>query len=273
MVHIPIFYINLAARPDRRAFMESQFQKLGLEAQRIEAVTPAELTAEQRDAYCNPARLYSMTERQYCCNLSHAQAWRALLESGVSTGLILEDDVILSSSLPRFLSALPIENLRFDIIRIETWPADPKRYRAADCWILPDIGLRECLSWDAGAAGYLAANEAAARLIDEPDLNVLLVDTLLFNPFGKVGRSLSVRHVDPGLCIQLMRLDANAPLSSSDLVDGVSEHRRVRNRRSLYRLARRLRGWTSYDLPKLLARLHQIGRRDVNSQNIRFQPD
>src|SRR5690606_32587268 len=36
---LPIFYINLAARRDRREFMESQLRAMGMAAVRIEAVT------------------------------------------------------------------------------------------------------------------------------------------------------------------------------------------------------------------------------------------
>ena len=43
-----IYYINLARRTDRRDFMEAQFQKLGLAATRIEAVTPADISEELR---------------------------------------------------------------------------------------------------------------------------------------------------------------------------------------------------------------------------------
>ncbi|WP_425430654.1 glycosyltransferase family 25 protein [Devosia naphthalenivorans] len=35
---LPIYYINLASRPDRREYMDGQLAKLGLRGQRIEAV-------------------------------------------------------------------------------------------------------------------------------------------------------------------------------------------------------------------------------------------
>ena len=38
---IPLYYVNLASRPDRREFMDAQFARVGLAATRIEAVTPA----------------------------------------------------------------------------------------------------------------------------------------------------------------------------------------------------------------------------------------
>jgi len=273
MAQIPVFYINLAARPDRRAFMESQLGKLGMEAKRIDALTPDDLTEEQRDTYCNPRQLHSMSERQYCCNLSHARAWGALLASRASVGLILEDDVILSASLPRFLVAVATQKPSLDVIRIETWPAGPKRYRSADYWALPEIGLRECLSWDAGAAGYILERDAALRLIDEPDLHTSLVDTMLFNPFGRVGRSLAVRQTDPGLCIQLMRSEPQASLASSDLAKGIVEYRGARDRNHGHRLLRRVNGWIGYDLPKSIARVKQIGWRDISTQSIPFSPD
>jgi hypothetical protein len=62
MQQVPVYYINLGARPDRRAFIEDQLAVLGLTGERIEAVSRADLTPEQKQAYCNPRRRWSMTE-------------------------------------------------------------------------------------------------------------------------------------------------------------------------------------------------------------------
>jgi hypothetical protein len=43
---LPVFYINVAARTDRRDFMESQFAELGIPVERIEAVLPDQIPAE-----------------------------------------------------------------------------------------------------------------------------------------------------------------------------------------------------------------------------------
>ena len=42
------YYINLDRRPERRASMEARFAALGIEHMRIAALTPADVTEEQR---------------------------------------------------------------------------------------------------------------------------------------------------------------------------------------------------------------------------------
>src|SRR5690242_19024849 len=96
-----IYYINMARRTDRRAFMEAQLAKLGLEATRIEAVTPETFLASAVTA--SRGRL---TPVALSCSLSHVKAAEALLASGDPCALILEDDAILSTRLPEFLAAL-----------------------------------------------------------------------------------------------------------------------------------------------------------------------
>src|SRR5207249_2273941 len=99
---LPVFYINVASRLDRRRFMEAQFASLGLSAERIEAATPSEISEPDRRAWCDPSRATWMTEGEFACNLSHLRAWALILERGLTHALILEDDAVLSASLPRF---------------------------------------------------------------------------------------------------------------------------------------------------------------------------
>lgn len=42
---LPIFFINMASRPDRLQHVEQQLDALGLTATRVEAVTPRDFSA------------------------------------------------------------------------------------------------------------------------------------------------------------------------------------------------------------------------------------
>jgi glycosyl transferase family 25 len=268
-----ITYINLADRTDRRGFMEKQFAALGLVATRLEAMTRADVSEGQRDRYCNPARRWSMTDGQFACNLSHIKAWRALLDSDAPRALILEDDARLSASLPRFLAAIDAQNITVPLIRIESWPTEARRYRAADVNVLPDITLRRCLEQDAGAAGYIVTRQAAARLIAAPELNTMLIDGFLYNPHGPVGRRIEVRQTDPALCIQLWREKSALPEAGGSLGAGLREHKRERKRHPLTKFTRQAEGWLTYDARRVAARIAQAGWRDVTEEIIGFRPD
>src|SRR3569833_23496 len=100
-----IYYINLDGRPDRRAFMEEQFARLGLKATRVRAITPTELTREQLDRHCNPSRGPWLEPGALCCSLSHLEVVRRVAGGSGSPALVLEDDVVISRTLPAFLDA------------------------------------------------------------------------------------------------------------------------------------------------------------------------
>src|SRR5690349_706446 len=108
MARPPIYYINLRDRTDRRAFMQGQFAKLGLDAVRVDAVSIASLTSEQLTLYCDESSSHYLRPPAAACTLSHVKCWEAFLAIPGSPqwALILEDDAVLSGALPAFLDDL-----------------------------------------------------------------------------------------------------------------------------------------------------------------------
>jgi glycosyl transferase, family 25 len=51
---LPLFYINLARRVDRRRFMEKQFAESGIAAERVEAFTPEEVPIASLARWTDP---------------------------------------------------------------------------------------------------------------------------------------------------------------------------------------------------------------------------
>ena len=196
----PIYYINLASRPDRRAHMEAQFAALGLSAQRIEAVTPAELSASDVALYCNPERRGLLRQNELACTLSHEKAWQALLDSGHDRALVFEDDAQLSSLLPAFLQEA--ETIDVDLIRLETTGIALRVFPVLSTGA-SGIALRPFRSTPLGAAGYIIRAEAARRIIGHPGLRRRQVDLAIYSPFEEPGALLSRLLVDPALCRQL----------------------------------------------------------------------
>lgn len=101
---LPIFYINLASRPDRREFMERQLAELGLIGHRIEAVTADEISDADAERYCNSGKPTFLRKRELACTQSHERAWTAMIDGDHAVALILEDDAELSPLLPAFLN-------------------------------------------------------------------------------------------------------------------------------------------------------------------------
>ena len=215
----PIYYINLATRPDRREFMERQFSALGLTVERINAVTPTDLTDDQKRRFCDPRRFPWLSEAELSCSLSHVRAFEAIIASGEPFGVVLEDDVVLSVRLPDFLAKFTAAPHEVDILRLE---ADLKSLN-----ISPDephriggVSLHKVLSWSSGAAGYVISRRGALRAIETNWIRETPADEALFNPFKPLLRgNLVLLLSDPALCIQTERLES-ATGHASDLVNG-----------------------------------------------------
>ena len=217
---LPIYYINLASRQDRREFMERQLAALGLAASRIEAVTADEIEPADADRYCNPAYPSFLRKRELACTLSHERAWRAMLEGGHAAGLFLEDDAVLSPLLPSFLQEASA--IDADLIRIEK--SNRIRVYPARGTGVSGIAVREFRSTPMGAAGYVLKASAVRRLLGHSGLRTQPVDVALYNPFDDPGASLTRVITEPALCRQLGTHDPKAAAGRSDLA-----HDRVRH--------------------------------------------
>jgi glycosyl transferase, family 25 len=217
MASIPIFYINLAGRTDRRRLMEGQFQALGLAARRIEAVTPAELTPADLARYGDPQRLHWLTPTEISCSLSHLKAMRAFTAGGAPHAVIFEDDVVLSPSLPGFLTAFEAAPPAFGLVKLETFD-EPLRLKPGNEGEIAGVALRRGFGGSSGSAGYIVSRRAAEIILGRDDLCRASADRALFNPHEPLGRHVTMRLADPGLCIQEHRLPGRSPTGNvSDL--------------------------------------------------------
>lgn len=219
---LPIFYINMSTRPDRRAYMETQLAALGLLVQRIEAVTPSDISADDLRQFCNPEQPSFLRPNELGCTLSHERAWRSLIESGADRALILEDDIELSDLLPAFLAE--VDGIDADLIRIETTGARTRVYPATQTGP-SGISVRPFRSTPMGSAGYVISARAARRLVGDTAVRQRQLDLALYSPFANPGKSLSRVLADPALCRQLNMTDQKAhEIARSDIAGIVVSH-------------------------------------------------
>jgi len=193
---IRIFYINLDRRDDRREFMEGEFGRLGLPAERMAAVTPDALPPLLPG---HRPRSRGLTEEELACSCSHRKAWERVLALGLPHALIMEDDVVLSARLPAFLKALRSMPEGVEIIRLETRLDRIRADRVTDT--IAGIELRRPLSAQWGMAAYVITAECARRLLSDPRFFDVAIDHLFLDPDGPFFSSVEVRQCFPGLCI------------------------------------------------------------------------
>ncbi len=215
---IPLYYVNLASRPDRRDFMDAQFARVGLAARRIEAITPAAIAPEIVERHCGAPRPDQFSPLQLACNLSHQAAWRAFLAEGGAHGVFFEDDGMLSERLPAFLRQLASGfPPGVDLVRFET-ALRPVRLGSRRLH-LGEFELRRMLGSDIGTCGYAMTRSLAERLLADSRLNDQVIDAYLFSRSGPLVHRHRVLQLVPALTVQLAILDGTLAtgVGASDL--------------------------------------------------------
>ncbi len=195
----------MAAREDRRDYIERHLRELGLVGERVEAITPADF-----DATAEGGRLAA---REVACSLSHMRAWRT---DGWT--LVLEDDAVLSRRLPRFLEAFANAPPTADLIQMQAHLMRRTRVFPPVAQ-LAGVDLRPFRSNHFGAACYLISPNGARYLAEKGDPRLLPIDGILFDKSKEPARSLRSLVADPALALQLEHVDPARPEARSDVVE------------------------------------------------------
>ena len=219
----PLYWVNLAARADRRAHMEAQLASLGMEHRRVEAYGPADvLAAGGRIRLQGGER---RTASELACLCSHLEAVRRAwfdARAGDKTattpgwGLVAEDDLVLRRSYDyaRVASGAPegAELLQLSVMHS----------RALDASWTPDVRSlwRAWIPWHYGAQLYmvrldlveerlrllgldpeLPVHEQAAGVLDLRAVSgsVPVADDLLFRLFRTYNTRVPLSSGDVGL--------------------------------------------------------------------------
>ena len=228
----PIFYINLDTRPDRRAFMEGQFARLGLTAQRIEAATPADVPPEVIEHGTGRSNPWPMTSGELAVSYSHRRFWEALIASGQPSALVLEDDTVLHPTLPALLSSGPLRRCDTGLLRLET-TGNPVHVGTHGVRLTEGLTAHRLLGNTYGSAAYMLNAALAARMLRDPRWNRVEIDRYLFGRGGPHLFASRVKQVVPAPCIQLNFVEPGGT-ARSDVIAGRIE----REARPLGRIAR-----------------------------------
>ncbi|WP_417310071.1 glycosyltransferase family 25 protein [Devosia sp.] len=209
MAQLPIFYINLARRTDRRHFMEDQFVRLGITAERIEAATLAEVTQSDLRPFADPHHPWAITPSEVACRLSHQRAWELMLQRGLRSAVILEDDVVLGAAFPRIVESQEIDLFGADILRLE---CSNKRVRLGSirATLAERFTARAMLSSDICAGAYIITAAMAQKSLSDSRLSALSIDGYLFMRRGGVVPNGALMQLDPAPCAQLHFLSSDA---------------------------------------------------------------
>jgi glycosyl transferase family 25 len=210
---LPVFYINLSTRPDRRVFMEQQLERLGIVAERIEAATIGEVPQSLIDIHSSRQLAFPVSVGDLACGLSHQSVWRRMAELRVPAAVVLEDDAMLSDTVLPFLAADILQRLNADLVHLET-----RRSRVCLGPPRTEIGairVHELQSSHMGAAAYIVSQSIAEASLRHPLVNMMGVDRFLFGRGGPHLLCSKVLQLYPSPAVQLDRLDTTEVTKSA----------------------------------------------------------
>jgi len=186
--------INLAKAVDRMEFQIKQLNSMGVEFERLSAISADDLDEDLYQQY------YSTWERplrkaEVACFFSHKNAWEKVIKYD-SPMLIIEDDAYISPILPCVLKGL--ENITdIDYVTLEI-RGRKKIIAKKPKYEFCAISLIRLYQDRTGAAGYVLWPSGAKKLIKRFNIgNMALADA-----FINLTYSLNMYQVEPAILIQ-----------------------------------------------------------------------
>lgn len=121
---LKIYYINLDRATERRASMEEQIQRLGLEVTRVPATSVENLDPEMNAWYDVELRRreysYDLRPAEHACLQSHMRTLKMFLESDASYAIVLEDDSELTEKFVEGVKYLLERTSGWEIVRLQS---------------------------------------------------------------------------------------------------------------------------------------------------------
>jgi len=184
--------------------MELQFSAQNLKFSRISAVNGL---GDENIGF--QGETLELTKPEFACYLSHLKAYEALIDSGDSHGLIVEDDMVLSQNFADILAKTSFFDQQNTIVRLETpfqctyrkpvllgWT---RRAKTGFCT------LARLYSKTALLGAYVISQDLAARILRDYHQPKLAIDKLLL---GKnMAHAPVVLQIDPPQAVQMRFLD------------------------------------------------------------------
>ena len=192
-----IICISLSDQHDRRAFMTSQLNAIGVPFQIMDAVR-VNLDTGWPEAYDRKARLrYAPSDLragEAGCYLSHQQCWQLFLKSDNDLCCILEDDVRLKDDFLQTVEALCASRDSWDLVRLfGVFQRSFKKLQR----IYGDHYLVDYLTKQPnGTQGYLMNRYAAKKLLSHTSKMIYAIDESIDREWE---HRLRMRGLDPAV--------------------------------------------------------------------------
>ena len=233
---IPVYVINLARSPERRAFMAESLAQAGVAPEFVAAVD---------GRACRSTRTpRNLSRAETALVLSHRKAWRRLLRSDDDHAVVLEDDAHVGEGFAALVAA-DWRDLAFDAVKLETL--------FDRVWIArrgPSIAGRELRRLGAehlASAGYVVSRAGARKLLSLTRPLGEAVDHTLFGRASVFEGRIVAYQLVPAAVVQdnllpdvAARREIATTLHEGDRLAAAAKRDKPRGVKRLRREARRL---------------------------------
>uniref|UniRef100_A0A8C2EHT1 procollagen galactosyltransferase n=1 Tax=Cyprinus carpio TaxID=7962 RepID=A0A8C2EHT1_CYPCA len=189
-----VFMINLKRRADRRERMLRALREQEIDCKIIAAVDGKAMNISEIHAmgihmlpgYSDPYHGRPLTRGELGCFLSHYNIWKEIVDRGLKTSLVLEDDlrfeIFFKRRLQNLMSEVESEGLDWDLIYIGRKRMQVDRREKA----VPNIRNLVEADYSYWTLGYMMSLQGAKKLLEaEPLSKMLPVDEFLPVMFNK----------------------------------------------------------------------------------------
>lgn len=196
------YLINLALSLDRLEYMASQFNRLGLQFVRVEAVNGRALSAQYLASMNKFSKHWpvQLSPAEIGCFLSHRKCLEQVAANEDAFGAIFEDDIRISIGASNLLSSDHWIPHGADIVKIDSYGHEvliSRPVRTENAYSITHLRSRHLQT-----GGYIVSKEAARKLLLQMNRVPAPVDHFLFDPDDGPFNELAIYQVTPAICRQ-----------------------------------------------------------------------
>jgi len=221
---VKCYLINLERSQDRLAYMASQFNRMGLEFERVEAVNGRVMPEQELASFNTFSKIWPdpLSPAEIGCFLSHRKCLEIIATGIDAYAVIFEDDIKLSSGAAQLLPSDKWIPKDADIIKIDAYGHEVLISRSVASegpYAVARLRSRHLLT-----GGYVVSRDAARKLLPLMQKAPAPIDHFLFDPNDGPFDELNIYQITPAICRQ-------AGLEST-----IGKNRREQKRPALFRL-------------------------------------
>jgi glycosyl transferase family 25 len=230
---IPVYVINLARSPERRAFMVEGLARSGVTPEFVVAVDGRACRSTQ------PPRA-ALSRAETALILSHRKAWRRFLRSMAEFAIVFEDDAHFGEGFDALIAS-DWRGFAFDVVKLET--------TLSRVWIarrgisFAGRSLRRIGAEHLGSGAYLVSRAGATKLLKLTRTLAEPVDSMIFGRAAIFEGRVRAYQLDPAIAVQDILLPEQARFGLVTTLEGadrtgLAAAAKLRKPSGLARLAR-----------------------------------